>query len=175
MTKKYKKKDIDALVDSIIVIVDTREKQCNHILKCFDKYNIKYKRQKLLSGDYSCIIPPNEEIGFEGMDLTNEIAVERKRNLEEISTNLSTKKKQFKNEFERFKGKIFIVIENNTYKDLAIYNYNTKLLPKQFLGLLHSFVYDHDSPFIFVDEEVSALLIYNLLKYYFKNKIKNTK
>lgn len=35
------------------VIVDTREKNIEHILKVFEKHNIAYKKEKLDFGDYA--------------------------------------------------------------------------------------------------------------------------
>ena len=41
-----KDKDIKKAIDSIIVIVDSREHLPNEITKCLDKYNIKWERKK---------------------------------------------------------------------------------------------------------------------------------
>ena len=47
---KYADKDIKKLTGSIVVLVDTREKQNRHITDYLDKNNIAY-------GDYSFYIP----------------------------------------------------------------------------------------------------------------------
>lgn len=169
-----KDKDIKKAIDTIVVIIDTREHLPNEITKCFDKYNIKWERKKLKSGDYSAKIPKNEELGInEEINLEDILCIERKMSADEISTNVSTNRERFKREFERTKAQIIIVIEGNTYKDIAIKNYNSKLTPNQFLGSLHGIADEYGIPFIFIDKGFSALYIYNVLKYRLRNILKN--
>lgn len=54
---KYADKDIKKLIGSIVVLVDTREKQNRHITDYFDKNNIAYEPTALSYGDYSFYIP----------------------------------------------------------------------------------------------------------------------
>lgn len=75
----------------MIIIVDTREKDKN-ITNTFDKYNIKWERKKLLSGDYSAYIPKNKEFGIsEDINIEKELSIERKMNLQEVGVNLTHK------------------------------------------------------------------------------------
>lgn len=169
-----KDKDIKKAIDTIIIIIDTREHLPNEITKCFDMYGITWERRKLKSGDYSARIPKNEELGIiEEINLENILCIERKMSADEISTNVSTNRERFKREFERAEAEIIIVIEGSTYKDIAIKNYNSKLTPNQFLGSLHGISDEYSVPFIFIDKGYSALYIYNLLKYRFRNILKN--
>lgn len=169
---KFTEKQIKELIDSIIILVDSREKLPNHITDCFDKYGVNWRKEKLNSGDYSCVVPPNEKLNFKGIDFREKLCIERKMSADEISVNLSTNKERFNREFERSNADILILIENNSYKDIAKGEYKSKLHPKSFLGLLHSFSDKHNSPFIFLDKEVSALWIYNTYKYKLKNYLK---
>lgn len=170
---KISKKTEKAIVDEIIVLIDSREKLPNHITKAFDTFGVKWEVKKLHSGDYSAYVPKNESLGLdEDINLEDIVCVERKMSAEEISNNLSNQKARFEREFERAKCKIIIMIENTTYKDIATNNYKTQLTPKQFLGLLHSFSDTYEAPFIFVDKEMSALFIYNIFKYKIKNILK---
>lgn len=170
---KFSEKQIDKIIDSMIIIIDSREKLPNHITNSFDKNNIKWEARKLESGDYTARIPMNNELGIEEeMNFTDILVIERKMSLDEISRNLSINKERFYNEFTRSKASILILIEDNTYRDLAKGNYKSKINPKSFLGLLHSFSDRHNSPFVFMDKEVSPLWIYNIYKYKVKNLLK---
>ncbi len=60
---------------NICIICDTREKKNKHILEYFNKHGIQYKIQKMDVADYQ----------IEG---GNSIVIDRKQNLEEVSTNL---------------------------------------------------------------------------------------
>ena len=49
---KYTDKDIKKLMSSLVMLVDTREKQNSHILDYFTKNHITYERTALSYGDY---------------------------------------------------------------------------------------------------------------------------
>lgn len=170
---KITEKNIKLIIDNIVIVRDQREKD-TYIPKAFDKYNIKYIKESLKSGDYSFYIPTIPEIEFEGMDFRNEIAIERKNSLSEISQNLTKHKDRFKREFERSDAKIIIMIEDS-YKNGAYGEYDSKVEPKALLGLLHSWQFKYDSPIVFVDKDVSPLYIYNTFKYYLRWKLRSLK
>lgn len=169
---KYSEDQIKEIIDNICVIVDTKEKD-KYITETFDKYNIKYKKESLKSGDYSFQIPEIEGL-IEAMDFRNEIAIERKNSLSEISQNLTRHKERFKNEFERSEARIIIMIEDS-YKNCAYGEYRSKIPPKSLLGLLHSWEFQYDTNIVYIDKEVAPLYIYNTFKYYLRAKLKSLK
>ncbi len=61
------------------VIIDSREKKCDHIKAWFDKNGIEYEVKKLDVGDYMLTDNPK-------------ISVDKKQNLSELSRNLMNKK-----------------------------------------------------------------------------------
>lgn len=61
------------------VIIDSREKKCDHVKAWFDKNGIEYEVKKLDVGDYQ-------------IDGQTAISVDRKRNLQELSRNLMNRK-----------------------------------------------------------------------------------
>lgn len=60
---KYTDKEKDELLSSMVILVDTREKQ-THIIESFDQYKINYQRKALDYGDYSFMIPKNESLNI---------------------------------------------------------------------------------------------------------------
>ena len=62
----YTQTELDKLLNSMVVLVDTREHdgKNDHILNYFDSKGIAWKKQKLDYGDYSCMLPANEELGI---------------------------------------------------------------------------------------------------------------
>lgn len=163
---------IKKVIDNIIIIIDGREKD-KYIKETFDKYEIKYEIQSLKSGDFSFRIPKIEGI-IDDTDFRNEIAIERKNSLSEISQNLTRHKERFKREFERTSAKIIIMIEDS-YKNGAYGNYDSKIEPKSLLGLLHSWEFKYDTNIVYVDKEVAPLYIYNCFKYFLRHKLKGLK
>lgn len=174
-SKKYKEKEIKQIIDNIVIVIDTAEKNMpNHIARTLDKYNIKWERSNLDSGDYSAYVLPIDELNFEGIDFRNELVIERKNSNSEIITNLTKYKTRFHKEFDRTDAKIIIMIED-TYKSAAHGDFKNNVTPKQYLGLLHTLSFDKDSPVVFIDKEVAALYIYNTFKYYLRHKLKALK
>ena len=61
---KYTDKEMEELISSIVILVDTREKVNSHITDYFDRKEIKYKKKALSYGDYSFMIPANEKLSI---------------------------------------------------------------------------------------------------------------
>lgn len=61
---KYTDKEMEELIQSMVILVDTRERKADHILEYFDKKNITYKKKALDYGDYSFMIPANEKLSI---------------------------------------------------------------------------------------------------------------
>ncbi len=168
---KYTDKQKGALLKSITVLIDTREKDNSHILKYFDDKKILYKTRALGQGDYSFFIPKNEELSIpRDLYYDKEVTIERKGSLEELSGNLSNERDRFEKELSLHKGKIFLLIENSNYHDIYNNNYKTQYNKKSFIGSLHSFGYKYDTPFIFIpDKNCSGVYIYCSFYYFMKN------
>lgn len=86
-----------------MLVVDTREKKNSHILAFLERHNIPYVVKKLDVGDY---VKEND----------NRIVIDRKRNLDELATNLmSSDRRRFYREIRRArdnKQKMIILCEH---------------------------------------------------------------
>lgn len=166
------------ILDNIVIIQDTREKE-THITDSFDKYNIKWIKKKLDFGDYSFMLDKNEDLGIkEPIYFNFEIAIERKNSLNELGGNIAKNRERFKKEFKRCQehnGKLILVIEKDTYQDIIAKNYDNDIEPNSFLAMLHSLSMEYDVPFMFIDKEVTFVYIYKTFYYYLRNHIKNNK
>lgn len=94
----------------MVIQIDTREKQkaIQKIIQTFDCLDIKYISSKLYVGDYMLYGHP-------------EVIVDRKQNLSELASNLSTEHKRFKTELMNAKevgSKIIVLIEDDNYSTL---------------------------------------------------------
>lgn len=84
------------------IIVDSREKKCDHIKKWFDKHGIEYEIRKLDEGDYQIAGQPN-------------ISVDRKKDMQEMYNCVVNDKSRFYKEVRRChqKGiKLYVLIEH---------------------------------------------------------------
>lgn len=118
---RYTDKELKTLLDSLTVVVDTRENQWSNIKEYFYDKKIPYIIKKLDFGDYSCFLPANLELGIT-RDLYFDCVIEKKAHLEEISGNLTTDRTRIENEFIRGKDSRFILMiekkENKPAMDL---------------------------------------------------------
>lgn len=162
-------------IDRIVILIDNREKKFKHITDAFDKHGVKWEIKKLNSGDYTAILPSDEENGIPEINLETELCIERKASCDEIILNLTKGKERFYCEFERTRASIPILIEDS-FENAVKGNYRSKITPKQFLGVLFMFCEINKTWFYFMeDDKYSALWIYDLLKYNIRNKLKKLK
>lgn len=171
---KYTDKELTEILNSIVILTDTREKCQNHILDWFDKKKIAHKKMKLPFGDYSFYLPKNEKYGItRDLYFYKDISIERKGSLEELAGNFAQQRDRIEKEFSLYKGKMTLLIENGTYKDVALGNYNTKYNSKSYVSTLHSFSHRYNFDFIFLEDNIpTGHFIYNNFKCYLRNLIK---
>lgn len=173
---KFTKTQQEKILNSLTVTIDTREHEGkhDHIINYFDKREIPWVRQKLNAGDYSMLIPANEDLGIENdLDFSNDIMVERKMGLEELSKNYSSERDRMKAEFNRAPQHKILLVENSKYSDLINGKYNTQFPPKSFWASIFSMWHRYDIPTIFLeDKKYAGQYIYGYLYYYLYNVLK---
>ena len=171
---RFTDKEIKTLLKSMVIIIDTNEQVYEHISQWFDKKKIPYIRRKINCGDYSFYLPANSELGINrDLYFTDDISIERKANLVELSGNFS-ERTRIENEFMRHKGKMTLLIENAGYSDIVEHNYETEYRPNSYLGTLHSFSARYDIPFIFMENnKYSGKFIYETFYYWLRNYLLN--
>lgn len=190
------------------VIVDTREKQVNHILNKFDEgfenkpshhdmYKGKkstftepisyYKQEKgLKTGDFTiCVqLPNNCQINFQ-----DKIVIERKKDLNELASNLYDSKSKDENgltrierEFLRAKEQgikvvLLVEIDNMHSKIMSSkhfrYDKASKISPKSFNSILRSLQARYDISIEYCEKNQSARLIHDILYYHAREYLKN--
>jgi ERCC4-type nuclease len=171
---KYTDKEMEELIQSMVILVDTRERKADHILEYFDKKNITYKKKALDYGDYSFMIPANEKLSIpRDLYFMNKVVVERKASLEEISNNLTKERDRFEKELCLAPKTKVLLLENANYSDIATGNYNTQYNKKSFWASIHSFWFKYNIPIFFMpDNKWSGLFIRGYFEYYLKNYIR---
>ena len=117
--------------------------------------------------DYTFIIPANKDLDIKDDILFHDlVSVERKSGINEVCLNITKDRKRFQAEYERHKGLMVVMIENDSYDDICNSNYRSKVSNKSLLGSLHKWQHKYNVPFIFVSSQYSAVYIYQTFKYY---------
>lgn len=170
---KIPEKEFKEILDSMIILVDSREKENKHILDYLDSNRTPYKVQKLEQGDYSVALPENKYVSHE-MQFCNHVVVERKNSLEELSGNFS-ERTRFENELAELydkKIKTYLLVENSKIDDIILGNYSTEYNKNAFSASFVSFMDRYNFTPIFTPKELSGKLIVMLLKYHLRNILK---
>lgn len=172
---KYSEKEQKQLLNNISILVDTREKKNDHILKYFNEKLIGWERQKLDYGDYSVMIPANPELGIpRDLYLGGEVMVERKANLDELAGNLSTNdRNRIKAEFASAPATKIMLVENASYQMLADGQYMSSYNPKSYWATCFSMWHQYNLPIVFIENnKYTGQYIYGYLYYYVRNLMK---
>lgn len=173
---KYTQTEQKQLLDSLIILVDTREHEGknDHILTFFDSKNISWKKKKLDYGDYSVAIPANSDLGImRDMYFDKQIVIERKASLDEITNNLAQDRERLKREFALAPRNKIMIIENGSYADMVHGKYTSTYDAKSMFGTFHSFWHEFGLPIIFMpDKTYTGMFIHGYLQYYIRNLIK---
>lgn len=160
----------------MVVLYDTREHdgKNDHILKVFDKMKLAYKKKKLDYGDYSFLIPANEELGIlRDLDFSHLIVVERKASLDEFAGNITKERDRIKKEFALAPPNKVLLIENGSYSDMLNGNYRSSYSAKSYWATIHSFWHEFNIPVVFMPNPAdSAYFIRGYFQYWLKNYLK---
>jgi ERCC4-type nuclease len=172
--RKYSDAEMNELIKSLVILVDNREKQ-DHVTQYYDKHKVPYEKITLPCGDYSAKLPKNEPLGImHDMTLYNDIILERKNSLEELSNCFTQTRVRFNDEFATsYAERKYLLIENATYEDLVNGNYNTDYNKKSFLASLHSFNIKYNLQLMFLkDKSYSPIYILGVMQYYIRFLLK---
>lgn len=157
------------------IIIDTREKNIEHIIKAFEKNNIKYERRALPIGDYIIEGPS----GY-----VPNVTIERKASIDEIIGNLldtATKDENGNNRFTRElirskkanKKFILLIEDEKFYINLLTGNYRSKVNPRAAKGLIISLEAKYPNlSIVWVNKKEVASYIYNILFYTLRENLK---
>lgn len=172
----YTKTEQDKLLKSMTVLVDTREHdgKNDHILSYFDFKGIPWIKHKLDYGDYSFMVPANDDLKIpKDLYFNNDICVERKNSLDEIAGNLVKDRERLKREFTLAPATKVLLIENGSYADMVMGNYSSQYEAKSFYGSYHSFWHEFNLPIIFMpDPKYTGMFIKGYFYYYLRGIIK---
>lgn len=172
---KYTETELNELLKSIVVVVDSREKINKHVTDWFDKKKIPYITKALDHGDYNFYLPANEKLGISrDIWFDRDLLLERKNSLEELSQNLTKHRTRFEEELGTSKALYkYLIIENANYADVVNGNYKSDYSSKSYLGTLHSFNHKYDLQIVFMpDPSYTPIFLYGTMQYYLRNILK---
>lgn len=166
---RYTEAERKALLSNLVIQVDKREQNNNHILDFFDKHKIQYEERSLESGDYNFYIKQCSELGIMWDWWCDNLLVERKNSLDELANNL--KEERFFNEIKRTvdtKHK-FLIIENGSWEDILAHKYQSQYSEKAFFSQLIKLMTKYDFKIIFTKN--TGFMIYQICRWILEQEI----
>lgn len=171
---RFLAQDIKKLVNSMVVMIDSREKSNSHIIQYFEKHGINYVVSKLEYGDYSFMIP--ESVAGKDIYFHRDIVIERKASLEELSGNLAQERDRFEKEFLKAGSdgcKTYLMIEEpRGYSSIIAHEYKTKFKPVAYMASLKTWEHRFGTNVQFIDKEYSGYYIYSTFMYFAREVLK---
>lgn len=160
--------EIDACLSSMSILVDSREQPNDKAFKRYEGFGVPYSRCKLNYGDYSYNFTlPSGKLAH---DLSREVypvaVIERKMNLEELSSCFCQSRDRFEREFERAisnGSKVYLLVEDANWEKLLHGRYKTNFNKNAFIGSILSWSIKYDIHIIFCQHEISGQLIKEIL------------
>ena len=143
-----------------MIICDTREQKNEHILKYFERHDIKYAIAKVDTGDY--VLVANQ----------HPVAIERKKDCSELAHNLmSHDKGRFYREIRRAHEvgvKLYIVCENgkgiNSIEDVAKWqNPYGRVTGRMLREAIYKCSIGYGCEFVFCNKRQTGKIIYEIL------------
>lgn len=160
--------DIESCLQSMTILVDTREQPSDRAKRRYESFPCPYRRQTLDYGDYTYnfILPDGSELFPPDKRAEGPAIIERKMDLNELSTCFTHERKRFTAEFERARersAKIYLLVEDSNWENLINGRYKTKFKPKSFFASITAFMARYDIIPLFCKQETSGKLIYEVL------------
>ena len=141
--------ELQKTLDSMVLLVDSREKPTSEAKKRWESFGVPYRIQALKSGDYTAeFLLPNGEI----FSLENICLIERKMSIGEICGNFCQNRARFIREFERIKeagAKAYVVIEGASWEAIYNHRYHSKMSPQALVASLTAWMARYNAHIIF--------------------------
>ena len=166
MMYKFNQKEIKKILDSLVIIVDTRENANSHIIDFFNKKKIPYSIEKLPFGDYSCKIPVGTlDMFTTDVYFTNDFVIERKANIDELANNLREDAARLKKELAHlnmYQIRYLIYVEDlNFEENLRQNNFRSQYDPFTLMQRLYKGIEaEYNTVIVPVDKKIIASKIY---------------
>ena len=154
----------DALI-TMRILVDNREQETSRSRARYAQFGIPYERATIQTGDYSAKFFLPDGTWY---DMSKDVTVERKMNLDELCLCFGSERKRFIREFERAKEnniRMWLLLENSSFKDAYAGRYRSQYKPKSLIASLLAFQARYNCRIVMADESVSGKLIHDILYY----------
>ena len=154
--------EIQQVLDTLTLIVDTREQDTPLFRKRMKQVEIPYIRRKLDYGDYSAKVI---DVDGSEIDLSSKFAVERKMSIDELAQNMTRSRSRFIREFERAAAagaKTYLLVENASWEKAYSGEYRTQVNPNALTASMIAWLARYNCQLIMCKKETTPKLLYDI-------------
>lgn len=176
---KYTPFEIEKMLESMVILVDTREHPNRKFEKRVAGFGCSWERTKLDFGDYSC---KYTELNGSEISLANTVVIERKQDGNELAMCFGTQRKRFEREFKRAQeagALIYLLVEEECWESLYAgqygksARYRSKLNPRSLTASIHAWQARYRMNLQFCEADTTGPLIADILKYELREVLEN--
>ena len=156
-------KEIKRAVDSMVILVDTREQDTEQLAQRLATLGHQYRREALDAADYMV-----EYQTADGTTVRLPVAIERKMSLDELATCFTSDRERFFREMERLCEagiKTYLLVEKASWEAVQKGDYRSKMSVASMVGSLLWWSMHYDFRIIFCKQATAGWLIGNILRY----------
>ncbi|WOA57315.1 ERCC4 domain-containing protein [Bacillus mycoides] len=169
---RYSDKELKEILDTLEIMVDTREQKNQHVLDYFRKKNVSFRLRKIDTADYSAVIPKNPEMGIT-RDVYLSAGVERKNGVDELVQSIKDRTR-FENELIRASKHPFVLLVEDLqgYQKILKGEYISQYKPESLLGSLKTFEVRYGFSTVFIEPVTTGNYIYHHFLYMARELLK---
>lgn len=169
--------EVKKIMKELVIMIDTREQDCDRTIKYFERHGIKYVMSGLNHGDYSAKLPKGSIPGVDrDVYFTDDIVIEKKGNIDELCGNLKDKASRLKSEFAHLNKnntKYFVFIQDGLYfKHLYNEDYRSKYKTNSLRARIKSMCAEYKTQIVPIPVDYMSQEIYETLYYEVRNILK---
>ena len=172
-----RQKDINAVLDSMTVLVDSREQDTARSRWRYASIGLPVERCTLDYGDYSynATLPDGQKIYNLSGRIQPTVSIERKMNLDELAACFASGRDRFEREFIRAKeasAKMWLLVEGGSWEWIYDHKYRSQINPLSFAGSILAFCSRYDLRLIFCTERTTGRIIRGILSRDLEDRLK---
>ena len=163
MAAKYHPCEIEQILRTLVVLVDTREQCTARARRRYEAFGVPYERAALNFGDYSAKLTG---LAGEEIDLRSIAVIERKMNLDELCSCFCHGRERFRREFQRATGagaKVYLLIEDDSLDRAYAGAYCSRMLPQSLTASIFAWSIEFGIIPLFISHDRTGKLIHDIM------------
>ena len=170
-------KEIKAVLDSMTVLVDSREQDTSRARWRYASIGLPVERCTLDYGDYSynATLPDGSRIYDLSDRIRPTVAIERKMNMDELAECFSRSRDRFEREFERAVeagAQMWLLVEGGSWENIYDHRYKSMMAAQSLSGSIFAFSRRYNMRMIFCSERMTGRIIRGILARDLEDRLK---